>query len=110
MAAASSGGATRFGEAASRKPMPGTTRPVPNRLFMLSAQATALPLRSMVTKLVEAGSTGNAPAGTSVCRSAMKSPPLARQADATAMALALAASSAAGAGRHRLEGGEAGHA
>ncbi len=40
--------------------MPGTMRPVPNRLFMVTAQTTALPSRSSVAKLVEAGSGGSA--------------------------------------------------
>src|SRR6478609_8575832 len=53
--AASSGGGTADGEAAARNPRPGRMRPVPNRLSMVRAQATALPSRSSVTKLVEAG-------------------------------------------------------
>ena len=36
-------------------PVSPAMRPVPNRLFMLTAQDTALPLRSSTTKLVEAG-------------------------------------------------------
>ena len=42
--------------------MPGTTRPVPNRLFMVIAQVTALPAGSSVAKVVDAGYSGT-PAG-----------------------------------------------
>src|SRR5262245_30493903 len=61
IAAAYSGGGTALGEAASRMPSPGKTRPVPNRLSILSEQATALPSLSSVTKLVEAGKGGRNP-------------------------------------------------
>ena len=54
----SSGCGTAAGDAAVRKPSVGRTRPVPNRLSMGSAHATALPLRSIVTKLVDAGKIG----------------------------------------------------
>src|SRR6185437_11792759 len=73
IAAAYNGCGTTLGEAASRKPSPGSTRPVPDRLSMLSVQATELPSLSKVTKLVEAGSDGN---GAS-CRSDASSRPCA---------------------------------
>ena len=43
IAAASSGGGKAAGEAARTIPVPGAIRPVPNRLFMVSAHTTALP-------------------------------------------------------------------
>src|SRR6202012_1628319 len=44
--AASNGEGTAVGDAAARKPRPGRIRPVPNRLFKVSEQATASPARS----------------------------------------------------------------
>src|SRR5580704_6021166 len=57
------GGGTAAGEAADRNPRPVMIRPVPNRLSKVSAQATASPNRSMVTKLVEAGKAVGSAAG-----------------------------------------------
>src|ERR1700712_5345074 len=54
----SSGGCTAAGEAAARMPRPGMIRPVPNKLSIVSAHATAFPDRSIATRLVEAGNRG----------------------------------------------------
>ena len=90
IAAAYSGVGTAAGEAASRTPSPGSTRPVPNRLSMLSAQATALPSLSSVAKLVEAGSGGRPPPASDVEASrACASAPPCRHRAATASARAV---------------------
>ena len=59
MAAASWGGGTLAGDAAITIPVPGAIRPVPKRLFIVRAQTTALPSRSRVANVVEAGKAGN---------------------------------------------------
>src|SRR6516164_1760627 len=97
MAAAYKGGGIAAGDAASRMPSPGSTRPVPNRLSMLKAQATALPSLSSVTTLVDAGSAGrDAPGGMEAVSRLSASAPPCRQRAATASARAFAAPRADG--------------
>ena len=92
IAAEYSGGGTAAGDAASRMPRPGSTRPVPNRLSMLSEQATALPSLSSVAKLVEAGRGGSAAScsGADGSSRLSASTPPCRQRAATASARAAA--------------------
>ena len=77
MPAASSGGRTWPipGAAASRMPVPGATRPVPNRLFIVKAQDTAIPVRSTTTSPADAGSTPEAAGAWPAKASALACPP-----------------------------------
>ena len=74
-------------------PVPGAIRPVPNKLFIVNAQTTALPSRSSVANVVEAGRAGRGGAdGTAapLSRDAGLAPP-ARNRAATSKARVLAA-------------------
>ena len=71
----SRGGVTARGEAASNMPVPGAIRPVPNRLFIVSAHVTALPSRSTTLNPVDAGNAGREPQVAVEASKASGSPP-----------------------------------